>query len=97
MPIPEANSILEHLSLLQVPWGIVISGTKALATGWLEILQLAHPSALITAEAVQNGKPDPTFYLLWKEKLGLEGEVLVFEDAPAGIRAGKKVGCKVWR
>jgi len=27
--------------------------------------------------------------------LGLEGEVLVFEDAPAGIRAGMKVECKV--
>jgi len=95
VPIPGANSILEHLSLLQVPWGIVTSWTKPLATGWLEILQLAHPSALIIAEVVQNGKPDPACYLLWKEMLGLEGEVLVFEDAPAGIRAGKKVGCKV--
>ena len=59
VPIPGANFILEHLSLLQVPWGIVTSGTKPLATGWLAILQLAHPSALIIADAVQNGKPDP--------------------------------------
>jgi glycerol 3-phosphatase-1 len=52
---------------------------------------------LITAEAVQNGKPDPTCYLLGKEKLGLEldQEVLVIEDTPAGIKAGNKTGYKV--
>lgn len=32
------------------------------------------------------------------QKLGMEGraaEVLVLEDSPAGIKAGKKAGCKV--
>jgi glycerol-1-phosphatase len=49
---------------------------------------------LITAEAVRNGKPDPTCYLLGKEKLGLEldEEVLVIEDMPAGIKAGNRLG-----
>jgi len=45
-----------------------------------------------------DGKPDPTCYLMGKEKLGLHvggGEVLVLEDSPAGIRAGKAAGCKV--
>jgi glycerol-1-phosphatase len=47
---------------------------------------------------VENGKPDPQCYLMGKEKLALEdgeGEVLVLEDSPAGIAAGKAAGCKV--
>jgi len=46
---------------------------------------------------VKNGKPDPSCYLMGKEKLGLKGqaEVLVLEDSPAGIAAGKAAGCKV--
>ncbi|KAE9372654.1 HAD-like protein [Stipitochalara longipes BDJ] len=94
-PIPGAHALLKHVSSLQIPWGIVTSGTQPLVAGWLQILQLSHPSVLITAEAVENGKPDPACYLLGKEKLGLEGEVLVLEDAPAGIKAGKAAGCKV--
>ena len=46
---------------------------------------------------MENGKPDPASYLLGKQRLGLEDakEVLVFEDSPAGIRAGREAGCRV--
>ena len=80
------------------PWGIVTSGTRALATGWLDVLKLAHPAHLVVAEDVDQGKPDPACYLLGRERLNLEAEgkrVLVLEDAPAGIRAGKAAGCVV--
>ncbi len=54
---------------------------------------------MVTAEMVTNGKPDPECYRLGVRKLGLgnelAGRVLVLEDAPAGIRAGKAAGCKV--
>ena len=51
----------------------------------------------MVAEDVENGKPDPSCYLMGKEKLGFsEGaEILVLEDSPAGIKAGKAAGCKV--
>lgn len=95
IPIPGSHAILDRMTELGIPWGIVTSGTEPLVSGWLGILKLAHPSVLITAEAVKNGKPDSACYLLGKEKLGLDGEVLVIEDAPAGIQAGKRAGCKV--
>jgi glycerol 3-phosphatase-1 len=95
IPIPGSHDILSHLSRLQIPWGIVTSGTQPLVAGWLEILQLSHPDVLITAEAVKKGKPDPACYSLGKKELGLDGEVLVVEDAPAGIKAGKNAGFKV--
>lgn len=40
---------------------------------------------------------DPECYQLGKRRLGLsaDAEVLVIEDSPAGLRAGKAAGCKV--
>lgn len=61
-------------------------------------MKLAHPKNLVTAEDVDNGKPDPACYLLGKKKLALPKEqssIIVFEDAPAGIRSGKAAGFTV--
>ena len=72
-------------------------------------MNLAQPRVLVTAEEVQHGKPDPACYRLGAQRLGvLEGgvgggdgvvpageEVLVLEDAPAGVRAGKAAGFRV--
>jgi len=69
-----------------------------ICTQWLNVLNLPTPSHLVTAESVANGKPDPACYQLGRERLGIQGEgkqVLVLEDSPAGIRAGKAAGCKV--
>ena len=52
---------------------------------------------MVVAEDVENGKPDPACYLLGQQKLGLgvDSSILVVEDAPSGIRAGKAAGFKV--
>lgn len=96
--IPGARSLLSSLSDFSSPWAIVTSGTSPLVTGWLSILKLPRPEHLVVAEDVENGKPDPGGYLMGLKKLGLEGkaaDVLVLEDSPAGIKAGKAAGCKV--
>ena len=97
--VPGARSFLSQVRAFQVPWAIVTSGTRPLVTGWLKILNIPFPPQLITAEDVENGKPDPACYLLGQKKLGMEGcrsdGTLVIEDAPAGIRAGKAAGFKV--
>lgn len=95
--IPGARSLISAIPT-STPWAIVTSGTQPLVTGWLSVLKLPSPENLVVAEDVENGKPDPTCYLMGLQKLGMEGradEVLVFEDSPAGIRAGKTAGCKV--
>lgn len=60
-------------------------------------MKLAHPKHMVVAEDVDNGKPDPACYLLGQQRLGLvEGSpVLVIEDAPSGVRAGKAAGFRV--
>lgn len=96
--IPGARALLDTLIREKAPWAIVTSGTEPLVGGWLEALGLPQPEHLVTAESVENGKPDPTCYSMGREKLGLQDvdrQVLVLEDSPAGIKAGKDAGCKV--
>jgi len=95
--IKGARALLEQVEHSQVPWGIVTSGTRPLVEGWLKILGLPQPRHLVTAEDVFNGKPDPACYLLGEERLGLSGSapILVIEDAPAGIHAGKAANLQV--
>ncbi|KAK2065397.1 haloacid dehalogenase-like hydrolase [Colletotrichum caudatum] len=96
--IPGARALLDALIKEDAPWAVVTSGTEPLVGGWLGVLKLPQPEHLVTAESVENGKPDPTCYLMGREKLGLQDgskQILVLEDSPAGIRAGKAAGCKV--
>ncbi|KAM0324589.1 hypothetical protein ACHAQA_007976 [Verticillium albo-atrum] len=96
--IPGARTLLEDVIHKKVPWAIVTSGTEPLVSGWLDVLRLPHPEHLVTAESVEHGKPDATCYLVGREMVGLShgnSRVLVVEDSPAGIRAGKAAGCSV--
>ena len=73
--------------------------------GWLEVMKLAQPRTMVTAEEVAAGKPDPACYLLGAKRVlatkidaAVEvstAKILVLEDAPAGIKAGKAAGFQV--
>ena len=53
-------------------------------------------SAIVAGDQVTKCKPDPEIYLTAAAKLGLEPkECIVFEDAEAGIEAGKRAGMVV--
>lgn len=96
--IPGARKLLEHLDSEKVPWAVVTSGTRNLVGGWIDVLKLAEPKTLVVAEDVENGKPDPSCYLLGQKRLNLgasKSKMIVFEDAPSGIRAGKAAGFQV--
>ena len=95
--IPGARTLLDRIGEESIPWAIVTSGTTPLISGWLNILKLPQPEHWVTAESVEIGKPDPTCYLMGRDKLNLTAKdnILVFEDSPAGIKAGKAAGCKV--
>lgn len=52
--------------------------------------------AVIDGTKVSKAKPDPEVFLAASAALGLEPpECVVFEDAAAGVQAGKAAGCKV--
>jgi glycerol 3-phosphatase-1 len=96
--IPGSRALLDKLEEQGIPWCIVTSGTRPLVTGWLDVMKLAHPNKMVTAEDVQNGKPDPACYQLGEKLLALQrpkASIVVFEDAPAGVRSGKAAGYTV--
>ena len=52
--------------------------------------------AAVAGDEVTRCKPDPEIYLTAAAKLGLKAdECIVFEDAEAGIEAGKRAGMRV--
>jgi len=77
-------------------WALVTSCAKPLARVRLEAAGIPIPQRMITSDDVRHGKPDPEPYVKGAALLGLPpSECLVFEDAPAGIRAGKAAGARV--
>lgn len=77
-------------------WACVTSGGLAWVTARFSDAGLPLPSALVTADDVEQGKPDPACYLLAAHKLGrAPADCLVIEDAVAGIAAGQAAGMQV--
>lgn len=69
-----------------------------LASAWLKVLNIPIPKVFITADLVKEGKPSPEGYLLGRKMLGVlnpSDKVVVFEDASAGVKAGKAAGATV--
>ena len=89
--------VLELLAALPANrWTVVTSATERLARIRLAQAGLPVPSRLITAESVNQGKPDPAPYRAGAALLGLAPEdCVVFEDASPGARAGRAAGCIV--
>jgi len=77
-------------------WGVVTSGGHRLARRRLVSAGLPVPAVLVTSEDVTLGKPAPDGYRLAAKRLGFEpSSCLVFEDAPAGVVAGRAAGARV--
>ncbi|WP_373414526.1 HAD family hydrolase [Ensifer aridi] len=92
--IPGARAFLNALP--PEKWAIVTSAPLELAARRLAAASIPLPRLMVTGEDVSAGKPDPQGYLLAAARLGVRPEdCLVFEDAPAGILAGKAAGAEV--
>jgi sugar-phosphatase len=77
-------------------WTVVTSATNRLARLRLAQAGVPVPARLITANDVEQGKPDPTPYLAGAELLGVPPEeCVVFEDSESGVKAGRAAGCTV--
>jgi sugar-phosphatase len=86
----------EFLGSLTVPWTVVTSATTPLARARWEAAGLDVPNAVVTADQVREGEPDPEPYLRGAEMIGIEpAEIVVFEDAPAGGIAARDAGCMI--
>ncbi|MGI4853705.1 MAG: HAD-IA family hydrolase [Janthinobacterium lividum] len=77
-------------------WTIVTSCTRRLLDARMRAAGLPKPMAVITADMVSRGKPDPEPYRRGAELLGFApGDCIVVEDAASGVAAGVGAGCPV--
>jgi sugar-phosphatase len=79
-----------------VPVAVVTSCPDDLAAARLGAVDLPAPEVLVTSDRVAAGKPDPEGYRLAAAELGVDvARCVVFEDAPAGVAAGRAAGATV--
>lgn len=79
-------------SLAAERWAVVTSATRRLAEARLAEVGV-RPKTLIAADDITRGKPDPEPFLLAARTLGVDpARCVVFEDAPAGLAAGRAAG-----
>jgi mannitol-1-/sugar-/sorbitol-6-phosphatase len=93
-PMPGAAALLESLPAGR--WAIATSAFRSVAQEWLTHVGLPVPTAFVTVDDIEHGKPAPDPYLKAAELLGADpARCLVVEDAPAGVQAGKSAGATV--
>jgi mannitol-1-/sugar-/sorbitol-6-phosphatase len=92
--LPGAAELLHALSAFR--WAVVTSCTRRLAFVRLRVAGLPIPEKLVSSSDIIHGKPHPEPFLKGAELIAVAPEdCVVFEDAPAGIRAGKAAGTRV--
>lgn len=94
VPLPGALELLA--SLPSDRWTIVTSCTRPLAEVRIKAAGLPLPPKMITSTDIVHGKPNPEPFLKGSALLGFAAhQCVVFEDVPAGVRAGKAAGARV--
>ena len=92
---PGAARLLRTLDDLGLPWAVVTSADRRLATVRLHAAGLPARH-LVTVEDTPRGKPDPAPYLAGAALLGVDPkDCLVVEDSQPGIDAGRAAGMRV--
>ncbi len=92
--MPGAQALVKSLPAGR--WTVVTSATRPLAEVRLRAAGIPVLPTLITADDIQNGKPNPEPYRKAAARLGFPpSECVVMEAALAGIRAGKAAGSRV--
>ena len=93
--LPGALDLIEAAGERSMPWAVVTSADIRLARARLAVAGI-EPPVLVTAEDINNGKPDPDAFLRAATLLGVPIErCLVVEDSEPGVAAGRAAGAMV--
>ena len=96
VPLPGVADLLDFLDAAGITKAIVTSTPRENLHMVLETLRLdGRFEALVTAEDVRRGKPDPESFLAAAARLGMRPSACIgVEDAPAGIQAALTGGMR---
>lgn len=94
--VPGFAEFLLQLDALGFPSAVATSGSRSRVEQTLETLNLRKRfRAVVTGTDVERGKPDPALFLLAAQILQVDAsQILVCEDAVAGVLAAKTAGMK---
>ncbi|KAJ1724082.1 DL-glycerol-3-phosphatase [Coemansia erecta] len=88
-----------HETIAAIPpskWAVVTAASRKWASTRISQAGLPQPLHMVSSGDVTLGKPHPEGYLKGAEALGLAAsDVVVFEDAVNGVKAGLAAGAKV--
>ena len=77
-------------------WTVVTSASESMMRDRLRAAGIVAPAQVVAGDHVAKGKPDPEGYRRGAALLSRSpADCVVIEDAPAGVRAGKRAGCRV--
>lgn len=95
--IPGVRDLLTELQAGGIPCAVATSAKRERAERQLTHVGITEFfSAVVTADDVSKGKPDPEIYLTAVRLLSkMPHECVVFEDAHSGVEAARKAGTKV--
>lgn len=91
---------VELLRAVKTAGSLVAIASGSARRSWVRLIErLEIPAdAMVGAEDVKRGKPDPDLFLSAVEKLGVPPQnCIVIEDSDAGIQAAKAAGMKAMR
>lgn len=96
-PTPGLIALLDHLGRARLPLAVATSSHHAYAERLLVHHRLASRfQFVLAAEDVTQGKPNPEIYARAIDRFGVAApSVLVLEDSPAGVQAGRGAGAFV--
>ena len=94
--LPGAIEWIERLARAEWWQAIASSAPRANVETMARVLRLDRVmGALVSAEDVHRGKPDPEVFLVAAQRLGVEpARCVVVEDAAAGIEAARRGGIR---
>jgi HAD superfamily hydrolase (TIGR01509 family) len=97
--LPHASPVEPVVALVReycgrYPLAVASGGIRLLVDRTLAALGITdHFQAILTAEDVARGKPEPDLFLLAAERLGVPPErCLVIEDSDLGLEAARRAG-----
>lgn len=95
--LPGVSELVRALDAAAVPCAVGSSTPRLNITCLLDQLVFGrHFSAIIAAEDVAHGKPDPEVFVKAAKQLQVPADrCVVFEDTPVGIQAARKAGMRV--
>jgi beta-phosphoglucomutase family hydrolase len=96
-PLPGVVPFLEMLEKTKIPRVIGSSTHRLNIETTLDVLGLRDAfTAVVSAEDVSHGKPDPEVFLKAAERIGMPPDrCCVFEDAHVGIEAARRASMRV--